>query len=248
MVRSEGLLSCSTIMRTSHWNATLLRITLSLGLGYLLGTYRIQIWSKLRNRLRTTTMLVHRRTKVSNYVSSCTGTNYYYSVYLKYLKMNTQEQQTFDYTEWNCTSGRPERLRSELSCHSLGFLLSLLCRAMLSAFAWASCCLLFIITSGTSESRLHKLSNTITIIILLSVAILPFLSLRDSLSPLLWNPYSWGSCISLTLRERSSIIHTCTSTVLWMNHEYAVSESAYARINPYMYVLASFFGKLRREC
>ena len=139
LVRSEGLLSCSTIMRTSHWNATLLRITLSLGLGYLLGTYRIQIWSKLRNRLRTTTMLVHRRTKVSNYVSSCTGTNYYYSVYLKYLKMNTQEQQTFDYTEWNCTSGRPERLRSELSCHSLGFLLSLLCRAMLSSLCSSQC-------------------------------------------------------------------------------------------------------------
>jgi len=42
----------------------------------------------------------------------------------------------------------------------------------------------FIITSGTSESRLHNIYlNTITII-LLSVAIVPFLSLRDSLSPL----------------------------------------------------------------
>jgi len=40
-----GLLSCSTIVRmlTSHWNATLLPITLSPGLGCLLGTCRIQI-------------------------------------------------------------------------------------------------------------------------------------------------------------------------------------------------------------
>jgi len=46
-------------------------------------------------------MLVHRRPKVGNYVSSCcTGTNYYSSVYLKYLNMNKQEQQMFDYTEW----------------------------------------------------------------------------------------------------------------------------------------------------
>ena len=68
-----GLLSCSTIVRTSHWNTTLLPITLSLGLGCLLGTYRIQIWSKLRHRLRTITTLVHH----SNYVSSCcTGTKY----------------------------------------------------------------------------------------------------------------------------------------------------------------------------
>ena len=36
-----GLLSCSTITRTSHWNATLLPVTLSLSLGCLLGTYRI---------------------------------------------------------------------------------------------------------------------------------------------------------------------------------------------------------------
>ena len=35
--------------------------------------------------------------------------------------------------------------------------------------------------------------------------------------------YSWGSCISITLRERFSIIHTCTST-----DEHTVSESAYA--------------------
>ena len=34
----------------------------------------------------------------------------------------------------NCTSGRPERLRLVLYCHSLGFLLSILCRAMLSCF------------------------------------------------------------------------------------------------------------------
>ena len=85
-----GLLSCSTIVRTSHWNATLLPVTLSPGLGCLLGTYRIQI--KLRNRLRTITTLVHPRPKVGNYVSSCcTGINYYYSVYIKYLNMNTQE-------------------------------------------------------------------------------------------------------------------------------------------------------------
>ena len=52
----------------------------------------------------------------------------------------------------NCTPGRPEWLRLVLSCHSLGFLLSLLCRAMLSCFCPGI--LLFIITSGTSESRL----------------------------------------------------------------------------------------------
>ena len=45
--------------------------------------------------------------------------------------MNTQEATI---PSGNCTPGRPERLRTVLSCHSLGFLLSILCRAMLSCF------------------------------------------------------------------------------------------------------------------
>jgi len=52
----------------------------------------------------TLTTLVHCRPKVGNYVSSCTGTNYCYTVYLKYLNMNTQEQQMFDYTKWKLHS------------------------------------------------------------------------------------------------------------------------------------------------
>jgi len=50
---------CSTIVRTSHWNATLLPITLSQGLGCLLGTYKIQIWSKLRNVLNLEDHMMH---------------------------------------------------------------------------------------------------------------------------------------------------------------------------------------------
>ena len=92
-----GLLSCSTIMRTStsHWYATLLLpITLSPGLGCLLGTCRIQIWSKLRNRLRTIATLVIVGQKwvimcphvvqARITITVCTS---------KYLNMNTQEQQ-----------------------------------------------------------------------------------------------------------------------------------------------------------
>jgi len=57
--------------------------------------------------------------------------------------------------------------------------------------------------------------------------------------------YSWGSCISITLRERSSIIHNCTST-----DEHAVSESAYARINPYSYryLTASAYARVFCMC
>jgi len=97
-----GLLSCSTIVRTSHSNATLLPITLPRVwvVFWALTGYRSEV-----NRLRTITTLVHCRPKVGNYVSSCsTGMNYYYSVYLKYLNMNTQEQQMFDYTEWKLHS------------------------------------------------------------------------------------------------------------------------------------------------
>jgi len=43
--KKPGLLSCSTIVRMSHWSATLLPITLSPGLGCLVCTYSIQIWS-----------------------------------------------------------------------------------------------------------------------------------------------------------------------------------------------------------
>ena len=58
----------------------------------------------------------------------------------------------------------------------------------LATFAWASCCLLFIITSGTSEPRfLKKYLPQHYHSSLLSEAIVPFLSLWDSLSPLLWN-------------------------------------------------------------
>jgi len=73
--------------------------------------------------LRTITTLVHHRPKVGNYVSTCCkDTNYYYSVYLKYLNPNTQGQQMFDYTEWKLH--RLEQFRSVLSCHSLGFLIA----------------------------------------------------------------------------------------------------------------------------
>jgi len=123
-----GLLSCSTIVRTStsHWNATLLPITLSPGLGCLLGTCRIQIWSKLRNRLRTITTLVIIGQK---WVTMCphvvqaliTITVCTSNIWTWIHKSNN--------TEWNCTPGRPELLRSVLSCNSLGFLLPILCRA-----------------------------------------------------------------------------------------------------------------------
>ena len=133
-----GLLSCSTIVKTSHWTATLLPITLSLGLGCLLGTYRIQSWSKLRNRLDNWRPL-----------------QYLYIIGQKWVCIHVQIFEVHTVvvihacTTWghiiksnkcliilsgNCTSGRPEQLRSVLSCHSLGFLLSLLCRAMLSCF------------------------------------------------------------------------------------------------------------------
>ena len=128
-----GLLSCSTIVRTStsHWNATLLPITLSPGLGCLLDTCRIQTWSKLRNRLRTITTLVIVGQKwvimcpyvVQAWITITVCTS---NIWTWIHKSNT--------TEWNCTPGRPEWLRLVLSCHSLGFLLSILCRAMLSCF------------------------------------------------------------------------------------------------------------------
>ena len=115
----------------------------------------------------------------------------------------------------------------------------------LAAFAWASCCLIFIITSGTSESRFHIYLNTITI--LLSVAVVPFLSLWDSLSPFLWN-LSLGVFLrflhSLTLRERSPInpyLHFHCSL-----DERAMSASAYACIicmYGYVYIIHSFNKK-----
>ena len=111
----------------------LLPITLSPGLGCLLGTYRIQIWSKLRNRLRTITAVVHRRPKVGNYVSSCcTGTRI--TTTLCTWNIWTRAANVLIILSGNYTPGRLERLRSVLSCHSLGFLLSPFCRAMLSCF------------------------------------------------------------------------------------------------------------------
>ena len=153
-----GLLSCSTIVRTStsHWNATLLPITLSSDLGCLLGTCRIQIWSKLRNRLRTiTTLVIIGQKWVIIYVSSCcTGTNYYYSVYIKYLNMYTQEQQDRVETALVDWSDSDRCLAAIAWASCCLFLFSV--EQCLAAFAWASCCLLFIITSGTSESRFHN--------------------------------------------------------------------------------------------
>ena len=133
-----GLLSCSTIVRTStsHWNATLLPITLSPGLGCLLDTCRIQTWSKLRNRLRTITTLVIVGQKwvimcphvIQAWITITVCTS---NILTWIHKCNN--------TEWNCTPGRPELLRSVLSCNSLGFLLSISSvEQFLAAFAWAS--------------------------------------------------------------------------------------------------------------
>ena len=139
----------------------------------------------------------------------------------------------------NCTPGRLEQLRLVLSRHSLGFLLSVLC---LAAFAWASCCFLFIITSGMSESRFHNPPQYYHYI-LLSV---PFLSLWDSLlwnlslgvflrflhfpnfkGTLFYNPYLhfhysldelWTRRVRVRICPYQSIrTYTCTCTVLWMN-------------------------------
>jgi len=124
------LLSCSTIVRTSsHGNAIPScpsRCHQVWVVFWALAGYRSE------ELVEDHCNACHRRPKVGNYVSSyCTGTNYYYSVYIKYLNMNTQ---VATIPSGNCTSCRPEQLRPVLSCHSLGVLLSILCRAMLSCF------------------------------------------------------------------------------------------------------------------
>jgi len=80
-------------------------------------------------------------------------TNYYYSVYIKYLTMNTQEATI---PSGNCTPGRQsdsDRCLAAIAWASC-YLFSV--EQCLAAFAWASCYVLFIITSGTSESRFHN--------------------------------------------------------------------------------------------
>jgi len=136
----------------------------------------------------------------------------------------------------NCTPGRLERLRSVLSCHSLGFLLSLLCRAVLSCF-----CLGILLPPFHNHfwnvwlhvSWRYYLPQYYHYI-LLSVAIVPFLRLRDSLSPLLWN-------LSLGIFLRLLAL----SLFFWWTCRVRV------RIHPYqsihVLVLAPFFGWTQRD-
>ena len=81
---------------------------------------------------------------------------------------------------------------------------------------------------------------------ILSVAIVPFLSLRSlcllSSETWVW-AYSWRSCISLTLRERSSIILTCTSLFFRWTRRVRVRIRLYQSIH----VLAPFFGRTHRD-
>ena len=110
----------------------LLPITLSPGLGCLLGTYRIQIWSKLRNRLRTITTVVIVGQK---WVIMCPHVvQAQITTTLCTWNIWTRAANVLIILSGNYTPGRLERLRSVLSCHSLGFLLSPLCKAMLSCF------------------------------------------------------------------------------------------------------------------
>ena len=150
-----GLLSCSTIVRTSHWNATLLPITLSPGLGCLLGTYRIQIWSKLRNRLRTITTLVIVGQKwvimcphvvqARITITVCTSNIWTWIHKRQQYRVETALLVDRSDSDW-CLAAI-----AWASCCLFSV------EQCLAAFAWASCCLLFIITSGTSEPRFLKI-------------------------------------------------------------------------------------------
>ena len=103
-------------------------------------------------------MLVHHRPKVGNYVSSCcAGMNYYYTVYLKYLNMNTQEQQIFDYMSGNCTPGRWSDSDRCLTATAWASCCIFSEKQHLAAIAWESCCLLFVISSEMSESLFLKI-------------------------------------------------------------------------------------------
>ena len=174
-----GLLPCSTIVRTSHWNATLLPITLSPGLGCLLGTCRIQIWSKLgkhtvqnsasrqlwsklRNRLRTITMLVIVGQKwvimcphvvqARITITVCTSNIWTWIHKRQQYRVETALLVDRSDSDW-CLAAI-----AWASCCLFSV------EQCLAAFAWASCCLLFIITFGTSESCFHNIYfNTITI-------------------------------------------------------------------------------------
>ena len=104
-----------------------------------------------------------------------------------------------------------------LSCHSLGF--SLLCRA---TFSLGILLPPFIITSGTSESCFLKISTSILSLYSSPCSNCTFsqsvrLSVSSRLKPEFGRIPEVLACISLALRECSPIIHTCTSTVLWMN-------------------------------
>ena len=90
---------------------------------------------------------------VRNYVSSCcTDTNYYYSVYIKYLNMNTQEA-TIPSGNYRLTAALlVDRSDSDRCLAGIAWASCCLfsVEECLAAFAWASCCVLSMITSGTS--------------------------------------------------------------------------------------------------
>ena len=141
----------------------LLPITLSPGLGCLLGTCNIQIWSKLRNRLRTITTLVIVGQKwiimcphvVQAWITTTVCT-------LNIWTWIHKSNKCLIIPNGNCTPGRPEWLRSVLSCHSLGFLLSILCRAMLSCFC-LGLLLLYSDEHAVSESAYARINAIYTV-------------------------------------------------------------------------------------
>ena len=189
----------------------LLPITLSPGLGCLLGTYRIQIWSKQGIGWGP---LQH------FYIVGqiCVLMLYWHKLLLHCVPQIFEHEYTRAtnvWLYWVETALLVDRSDS-------GRCLAAIARASCCLFsveqrlARASCCFLIIITSGMSESRFHNIYlNTITII--LSVATLA----RKTLC-LLWN-LSWGIFLrflhSLTLRERSYLHFHCSLD------EHSVSES-----------------------
>jgi len=177
-----GLLSCSTIVRTStsHWNATPLPITLSPGLGCLLGTCRIQIWSKLRNRLRTITTLVIVGQK---WVIMCPML-YRHELLLQCVHQIFEHE----YTRTKIPNGTALPVDRSYSDRCLAAIAWASCclfsvEQCLAAFARESCCLLFIITSGTSQSRFHNFSTSL-LSLLFSVHKLHLFLACETLSPL----------------------------------------------------------------
>ena len=130
--------------------------------------------------------------------------------------MNTEEQQCLIISSRNCIPSRPEQLRSVFSCHSLGFLLSLLWRTTRSCFCLG-------ITFGVSESRFLKIYTSILSHYsscsncTLSCESLCLLSYEFWV----WR-YSWAACISLSLRERFlSLLRSILALALffgWTHH------------------------------